>query len=130
MLKPVILLVDDEVDLLQVTAEAVRRALPGYTVVAARSLEEAEEVVVDLEASAQPIALAVVDHVLGGTTGLVLLDAIRQHFPEARLMLFTGRATPEVEDRARERGVRVMWKPIRLRHLLGEMSQMLGSSAV
>jgi DNA-binding NtrC family response regulator len=130
MLKPVILLVDDEVDLLQVTAEAVRRALPGYAVMAARSLEEAEEVVEDLEAAAQAIALAVVDHVLGGTTGLVLLDAIHARFPDARLMLFTGRATAEVEDRARERGVRVMWKPIRLKQLLGEMSQMLGPSAV
>lgn len=130
MLKPVILLVDDEVDLLQITAEAVRRMLPGYAVVAARSLEEAEEVVVDLEASAQPIALAVVDHVLGGTTGLALLEAIHRRFPEARLMLFTGRATPDVEDRARERGVRVMWKPIRLKRLLGEMTQLLGPSAM
>lgn len=129
MSKPVILLVDDEIDLLQVTAEAVQRALPAYSVVSAHSVEEAEEAVVDLEAADQPIALAVVDHVLGGSTGLSLLEAIRDRFPDAQLMLFTGRAGPEVEDRAQKSGVRVMWKPTRLKHLLGEMGLLLAARA-
>ena len=62
MTKPTILLVEDEVDLLQGTAAAVRHALPRYEVMEATTIEEAEEVVVDLEASGEPLALAVVDH--------------------------------------------------------------------
>ena len=125
MSRPVILLVDDEIDLLAVTAEAVRRAFPTYEVVEARSTEEAEEAVQDLQASDEALALACVDHVLGGTSGLGLLEGLRERFPTTRLMLFTGKAPPDVEDRARRSGVHVTWKPVRLKQLVGEMVGLL-----
>lgn len=127
MAKPVILLVDDEVDLLQGTAAAVRHALPQYEVLEAATVEEAEEFLLDLEAADEHLALAVVDHILGGATGMGLIEVLRERFPNAPLMLFTGRATPAVEDEARAHGVRVMWKPVRLRQLLGEMTELLRS---
>jgi len=127
MTKPTILLVEDEIDLLQGTAAAVRHALPHYDVIEATTIEEAEEVVVDLEASGESLALAVVDHVLGGQTGMCLLEVLRERFPSTPLMLFTGRASPDIEDEARANGVRVMWKPVRLSRLLGEMTEMLQS---
>lgn len=126
MSKPVILLVDDELDLLQVTAEAVRRALPTYEVVAARSPEEAAEALLSADG---PPALACVDHVLGGASGLGFLEALRERFPSIRLMLFTGKAPADVEDRARQSGVHVTWKPVRLKQLVGEMAGLLATPA-
>ena len=124
--QPVILLVEDEVDLLQVTAEAVRRSLPGYTVLEATGADEARRVLGDADG---PLALAVVDHVLGGTPGLGLLEHLREQHPHTSLMMFTGRASPAVEERARAHGVHVTWKPVRLQQLLGEMTELLEGRA-
>lgn len=128
MPKPVILIVEDEVDLLQVTATAVRRVLPTYEVAATASREEAEEVLARLEAAGGTLALVISDHVLGlgdPRDGLGLLRTIRERHPAARLLLFTGRASQRVETEARTAGVHVMWKPARLSHLLDEIHGLL-----
>lgn len=130
MQKPVILLVEDELDLLQVVATALSRVLPGYDVIASQSVGEAEECLDDLEATGTPLALAVVDHMLGGTgggSGLDLVERIHRAWPEIPTFLFTGQAPPPVEERARRVGTRVLWKPMRLKTLLGEVQGALAN---
>lgn len=124
---PVILVVDDEVDLLAITAEAVRRTLPAYQVREATSLQQARQVLDEVEQAGHHLALAVVDHVLGNGVGLPLLLELEQRFPEASRMLFTGRASQEVEEQAHDRGVHVLWKPVRLDRLVDEMTVLLAS---
>lgn len=130
MSRPVILLVDDESDLLQVIAMAVGRALPSYEIMSAGSLAEAEGCLRDIEQGERPLALAMVDHTLGGAgTGMSLLAAIRERFPRAATFLFTGKAADTVEDDARATNTRVLWKPLRLATLLGEVTGALNEAA-
>lgn len=123
-MKPVILLLDDERDLLQVLRDALGAALPQYEVVGSTCFEEAERV---LHALDDRLSLVVVDHMLGGRTGLDFLEQLRHDFPDLPSMLLSGQATPDVEARARTLGARVMWKPVRLRHWLGEVQELLAA---
>lgn len=128
-MKPVILLLDDEADLLQVLSEALGATLPAYDIVGSTSFEEAEQVLVDIEASAgRRLSLVVVDHMLGGRTGLEFLERLHARFPRVPSILFTGQASEDVEDRARAFGARVLWKPIRLRSWLGEVRSLLADA--
>ena len=129
MSKPVILVVDDEVDLLGINVTAIERALPAYDVIGSRSVEEAEAVVSDLDSASVPLALAVVDHVLGGSTGLHLLETLRLRYPDVPVIMCTGRASADVEERARAVGARVLWKPVRLAKFLDEVTAMVGGQA-
>lgn len=123
-MKPVILLLDDEPDLLQVLRDALGAALPQYDVVGSTSVEDAERLVDDLD---ERLSLVVADHMLGGRTGLDFLQVLHVDFPNVPSMLLTGQATPEVADRARDLGARVLWKPVRLRHWLLEVQELLAA---
>jgi CheY-like chemotaxis protein len=125
MSKPVILLVDDELDLLQVLATAVTRGLPGYEVIGVASWDEAEECLDALGVRGASLALALVDHTLGGATGFEVLARVHADFPHAATFLFTGRAPACVEEHAAMTNTRVLWKPLRLRTLLGEFTEAL-----
>lgn len=123
-MKPVILLLDDEPDLLQVLRDALGAALPHYEVVGSTTVDDAERLVDALDAR---LSLVVADHMLGGRTGLDFLQLLRIGFPNVPSMLLTGQATPEVEDRARDLGARVLWKPVRLRQWLVEVQELLAT---
>ena len=135
MSRPVILLVEDEQDLLTILATAIARSMPTYEVVSLASLGEAHGCLAGLEASGTRLACALVDHVVAGPVapddepqnGVELLEQIRRSFPDASTFLFTGRALPNVEARARATGARVLWKPMRLKTLLGEVEDALAS---
>lgn len=121
-MKPVILLVDDEPDLLQVLRDALGAALPEYDVANSTCFEEATRLLSVLD---DRLSLVVVDHMLGGPTGLDFLERLRVDHPQVPSMLFTGQATSAVEERARALGARVVWKPVRLRHWLEEVQMLL-----
>ena len=129
MAQPVILVIDDEPDLLHVLSWAIQKGMPGYRVEQAVGSEEAEDILDKLAASGSELALVVTDHVLGGDTGLDVLDRVRERFPAAQTMLYTGQAAAPVEERARANGVHVLWKPVRLRTLLGEVESVLAGRA-
>lgn len=130
-MKPVILLLDDEADLLQVLSDAIGATLPAYDVVGSTSFEDAERVLAELDGDPdRELSLVVVDHMLGGRTGLEFLERLRVSFPDVPSILFTGQASPDVEERARSFGARVLWKPIRLRQWLGEVRDLLGPAQV
>lgn len=120
--KPVILLLDDEKDLIEVLRDALDLSLPGYRAVASTSVEDAESV---LESLAQAPSLVCVDHKLGEKTGIDFLESLQQRYPGVPKILFTGQAPPGVELRARRLGARVLWKPFGLSQWIGEVREML-----
>jgi CheY-like chemotaxis protein len=123
---PVILLVDDEPDLLQIMHASLSMSLPEYAVRSAANFDEAVDCVERLEAQGGELALAVVDHVLGGDTGLEFIQMLNARHPKVPTMMFTGQAAQGVEKRAVEAGAKVVWKPIPLAKLMGEVQQILG----
>ena len=50
------------------------------------------------------LSLVCVDHRLGGRTGLEFLESLRQRYPRVPSILFTGQASPLVEERAQKAG--------------------------
>ena len=125
MSDPVILIVEDEPDLLQVMASSITHSMSEYDVKSATSIDEAELVLSELAAQSGELALVVVDHVLGGRTGLELLESLSEHHPRVPTLLFTGQAPQGIETRARRAGARVLWKPAKLKVLLGEVQTLL-----
>lgn len=125
-MKPVILLVDDEEDLVSVLTDAIDLSLPEYRAVGSTSVEDAERTLEEL--GDDPLSLVCVDHRLGGRTGLEFLESLRARYPAVPSILFTGQAAPWVEERAQEVGARVLWKPIRLSQWIGEVQSMLANS--
>lgn len=122
-MKPVILLVDDEEDLVSVLRDAIDLALPDYHAVGSTSIEEAESELAMFDSAR--LSLVCVDHRLGGRTGLEFIESLRQRYPHLPSILFTGQASPSVEARAQRVGARVLWKPIRLSQWLSEVRAML-----
>ena len=120
--KPVILLLDDEADLIEVLRDAIDLSLPHYLAVASTSVEDAELVLAGLT---EAPSLVCVDHKLGEDTGLAFLERLSARYPEVPKMLFTGQAPPGVEARARRLGARVLWKPFGLAQWIGEVRGML-----
>ncbi|MEN0060868.1 MAG: response regulator [Myxococcota bacterium] len=123
-LKPVILLVDDEADLVEVLQDAIQVCLPDYRAVASTSADEAEASLQTL-ASDEELSLVCVDHRLGGRNGLDLLETLRPRYPNVPSILFTGQATPNDEARAYAVGARVLWKPLRLSSWIEQIEQLL-----
>lgn len=124
-MEPVILLVDDEEDLVSVLTDAIDLSMPGYRAVGSTSVEEAELKLANL--GEDELSLVCVDHRLGGRTGLEFLESLRKRYPRVPSILFTGQATPSVEERAQRAGARVLWKPIRLSQWLGEVQSLLAT---
>jgi CheY-like chemotaxis protein len=126
-MKPVILLIDDEVDLLGVLHDAIALRLPEYRPVASTSLRHAEEALSELH-DQEPLSLVVADHRLGGRTGLDFLEEIKQRYPHVPTVLLTGQAPASVEERAAATGTRVLWKPMRLAQWIGEVQHLLATA--
>jgi len=80
-----LLLVDDRSDLRMTTAAVLEDA--GYEVVEAGSLAEARGLLVG-----EPFAAALLDVHLGDESGLDLVAVLRDHHPQAAVVLFTGSA--------------------------------------
>jgi DNA-binding NtrC family response regulator len=112
---PTILVVENEPDLLQVLEAALNRSFPEVAVIAA-----ADAATADLRLGANTdLAVALVDHGLGtDETGLDYLARLRTRYPDLGGVLFSGQATPEVEEAARRLGAVVMWKPAKLQALI------------
>lgn len=125
MAQPVILLVDDEADLLDVMSTTLQLNMPEYEVAVAENIDDAIVFVEGLYEDGRELSLAVVDHVLGGRTGLDFIQLLNRRFPDVRKMMFTGQAPASVEYRAKEAGARVLWKPVSLSTLMGEVQEIL-----
>ncbi|HEY9070422.1 MAG TPA: sigma-54 dependent transcriptional regulator [Candidatus Ozemobacteraceae bacterium] len=94
---PAILIVDDE-ESVRYTLEVVLRS-EGYTIVAARSVNEALERI-----SAESFDLIISDVNMPGASGLDLLDAVRRRDPEALVILITAYGSEALAVDAMKRG--------------------------
>lgn len=112
-----ILLVDDEAALVKVLKEALALQLPDADVRTASTWAEAVEAAAGLAS----IELLIVDHHLGSHTGIELCEHLLATHPAMRTIVYTGKATSDVEAAARAVGARVLWKPQRLTRLLDEV---------
>jgi thioredoxin reductase (NADPH) len=93
MTKPILLAVDDDLEVLSAIERDLReRYRNEYTVVKAHSGEEALRAAAEVQQRGKTIALFLVDQRMPGMTGTELLVELRKLFPEARKVLLTAYA--------------------------------------
>jgi len=97
MAKPVILAIDDEIQVLNaVERDLLARYAKDYRVLKAASGAEALELVKKLKQRNSPLALFLVDQRMPGISGIEFLSEARRYFSDARQVLLTAYADTEV----------------------------------
>jgi CheY-like chemotaxis protein len=86
-----ILIVDDELDVLNALAKAIR--LAGYSIEKASSAKAALDLCRD-----HAFDLVVVDFLMPGMTGLELLNKIRAIHPTVRSIVVSGKVDPQLKE--------------------------------
>ncbi len=93
MAKPVILIVDDEIQVLNAVERDLRAHFRNeYRLTKASSGQEALSAVQQLKRRGTPVALFMVDQRMPNMTGTEFLEQARKHYPEARKVLLTAYA--------------------------------------
>ena len=93
MAKPVILTVDDDVNVSQAVARDLRRRYgPDYQIVRATSGEEALQTLSELALRDRAVALIAADQRMPQMSGVEMLDQARLRAPDAKLVLLTAYA--------------------------------------
>jgi thioredoxin reductase (NADPH) len=101
MLKPVILTVDDEPEVLRAVTRDLRRQYGrDYQLVAAGSGDEALEALRQLKLRDTPVAILLVDQRMPGMTGIEFLGEALKLYPSAKRALLTAYADTEVAIKA------------------------------
>lgn len=101
MAKPVILAVDDDLEVLGAVARDLRsKYAEKFRILRASSGEEALESLRELRLADEPVALLLVDQRMPGMTGVEFLDKALEHYPKARRVLLTAYADTEAAIRA------------------------------
>jgi two-component system, cell cycle sensor histidine kinase and response regulator CckA len=121
--KEMILLVEDEAFVREVTCEVLRSA--GYRVLSARDSGEAER---RLEASRAEIDLLITDIVLPGENGRVLAEKLRKRDEKLRVLLVTGYA--EQVGLLNNEAIACLVKPFSSQTLLGSVRRVLDAQNV
>jgi DNA-binding NtrC family response regulator len=85
-MKPTVLLVDDDANLLDGLCRRLRRE--PYDIVTASSAEEALEILRD-----RPVDVVISDEEMPGTPGTVFLHEVRKRYPDTVRFILTGKAT-------------------------------------
>lgn len=85
-MRPTVLLVDDDANLLDGLCRALRRE--PYDIVTASSAEEALEILSD-----RPVDVVVSDEVMPGMSGTVFLHEVRTRYPDTVRFMLTGKAS-------------------------------------
>ena len=96
----VVLYVDDDVALLELTATVLERQDHGLTVHTESSAGEGLTWLAD-----HPVDCIVSDYEMPGLDGLEFLEAVRERFPSLPFVLFTGRGSEEIASAAISAGV-------------------------
>jgi two-component system OmpR family response regulator len=117
---PKVLLVDDEQEFLELTAERLAQRL--FPCVTASSGERALQLL-----QSERFDCAIVDVRMPGMDGIELLGRIRRDFPGVPVILLTGYASVELGVRAMELGAfEYLMKPVDLDELLDTVRRAAG----
>jgi len=101
MARPILLAVDDDASVLEAVVQDLRREYGAtYRVMRASSGQAALEMLAQLKARQEPVALLLSDQRMPGMTGVEFLERSRQPYPEARRILLTAYADTEAAIRA------------------------------
>lgn len=95
-----VLAVDDDPQLVDLTATFLEREKAGFSVTTTTSVDEAMEILVEHEFDA-----IVSDYDMPGKNGLEFLELVRDTYPDLPFILFTGKGSEEIASRAIKKGV-------------------------
>jgi two-component system, response regulator, stage 0 sporulation protein F len=111
---PAIILVDDDPEVLRLLRLIITSLATGYTIRAYTQADVALE-----QAMQQPTPLIITDYNLPGMNGLQLTAAVKARAPATRVVLISASISPDLERRARDRGVDyVVRKPFQVDPLI------------
>ena len=101
MARPILLAVDDDVNVLEAVVQDLRREYGAtYRVMRAASGQGALDTLAQLKARQEPVALLLSDQRMPGMSGVDFLERARDLYPEARRVLLTAYADNEAAIRA------------------------------
>ncbi len=119
---PRILIVEDDQTFRETVCEVLRDA--GYKVKGARSLRKATK-----RLSKHDFDLVFTDFNLGDHNGFEVLQVANQKRPNAKIVLMSSQADPDVVQQALDGGAtRFMAKPFRLKELLKAVEDLLATT--
>ena len=96
MARPILLAVDDDVNVLEAVVQDLRRHYGAtYRVMRAASGQAALDTLAQLKIRQESVALLVSDQRMPGMTGVVFLERARELYPDARRVLLTAYADTE-----------------------------------
>ncbi len=94
-MNPTIVLVDDSPVTLALMRRILQEVVPDYELIDIVHSAAALSLIVE-----RPVALVITDQHMPGMDGLALTEAIKATVPQCPIILMTGSATPELEQRA------------------------------
>jgi thioredoxin reductase (NADPH) len=101
MARPILLAVDDDVNVLEAVVQDLRRQYGGkYRVMRAASGQAALDTLDQLKARQEPVALICSDQRMPGITGVEFLERSREIYPDSRRVLLTAYADTEAAIQA------------------------------
>ena len=101
MARPILLAVDDDVNVLEAVVQDLRRPYgSAYRVMRAASGQAALDTLAQVKAREEPVALLLSDQRMPGMTGVEFLERSREFYPEARRVLLTAYADTEAAIQA------------------------------
>jgi CheY-like chemotaxis protein len=110
---PLVLVVEDELEVLTTLTRQVRQLLPQAVIVAAQEGAGALSQVAD-----QTVDLAVVDYYLPGCGGAAIIAALKRHSPHVMTIVITASPMMDVEQALQLAGVdAILPKPFLLEEL-------------
>jgi CheY-like chemotaxis protein len=100
-----ILVVDDDIELAHLLAQAVSDVSNAYNVRVARDVDDAMVLVHKAQTSQQPFDLVITDIKMVGLSGLELLEALVSIAPETKTITMTAYNSPDLAQRAQDLNV-------------------------
>jgi thioredoxin reductase (NADPH) len=101
MARPILLAIDDDVNVLEAVVQDLRRHYGAkYRVMRAASGQAALDTLAQLKTRQEPVALLLSDQRMPGITGVEFLERARELYPEARRVLLTAYTDTEAAIRA------------------------------
>lgn len=101
MARPILLAVDDDVNVLEAVVQDLRRQYGAeYRIMRAASGQAALDTLSQVKTREEPVALLLSDQRMPGITGVEFLERSREMYPEARRVLLTAYADTEAAIQA------------------------------